>query len=129
MGDNTRREPTALLRREAIGASLLADEAELVGTLIETARFSEAQRVEIDKLATRLVEAAREGRGETGGVDSFLHEYGLSNEEGVLLLCLAEALLRIPDAATADRLIAGTVSGTGQPSEVRFVARQHRPSR
>ena len=63
-------EPTALLPgREAIGASLLADEAELVGTLIETARFSEAQRVEIDKLATRLVEAAREGRGETGGVD------------------------------------------------------------
>ena len=106
-------EPTALLPgREAIGASLLADEAELVGTLIETARFSEAQRVEIDKLATRLVEAAREGRGETGGVDSFLHEYGLSNEEGVLLLCLAEALLRIPDAATADRLIAGTV-GSG----------------
>ena len=68
--------------------------------------------MEIDKLATRLVEAAREGRGETGGVDSFLHEYGLSSEEGVLLLCLAEALLRIPDAATADRLIAGTV-GSG----------------
>ena len=56
--------------------------------------------------------AAREGRRETGGVDSFLHEYGLSSREGVLLLCLAEALLRIPDAATADRLIAGTI-GSG----------------
>ena len=40
------------------------------------------------------------------------HEYGLSSEEGVLLLCLAEALLRIPDAVTADRLIAGTI-GSG----------------
>ncbi len=59
-----------------------------------------------------LVKAAREGRAESGGVDSFLHEYGLSSEEGVLLLCLAEALLRIPDAATADRLIAGTI-GSG----------------
>ncbi len=68
--------------------------------------------MEIDALATRLVAAAREGRAETEGVDSFLHEYGLSSEEGVLLLCLAEALLRIPDAATADRLIAGTV-GSG----------------
>ena len=56
--------------------------------------------------------AARAGRRETGGVDSFLHEYGLSSREGVLLLCLAEALLRIPDAATADRLIAGTI-GSG----------------
>src|SRR6185503_20199616 len=56
--------------------------------------------------------AAREGRRETGGVDSFLHEYGLSSREGVLLLCLAEALLRVPDAATADRLIAGTI-GSG----------------
>ena len=61
--------------------------------------------------ARSLVEAARAGRGSAGGVDSFMHEYGLSSEEGVLLLCLAEALLRIPDAATADRLIAGTVGG------------------
>jgi RHH-type proline utilization regulon transcriptional repressor/proline dehydrogenase/delta 1-pyrroline-5-carboxylate dehydrogenase len=58
------------------------------------------------------VRAVREGRAESGGIDSFLHEYGLSSEEGVLLLCLAEALLRIPDAETADRLIAGTI-GSG----------------
>ena len=114
MGEPRRdHEPTALLpSRAAIGASLLADEAELVETLIAASRFNETQLVEIDKLATRLVAAARDGRADTGGVDSFLHEYGLSSEEGVLLLCLAEALLRIPDAATADRLIAGTV-GSG----------------
>ena len=58
------------------------------------------------------MQAARAGRSEPGGVDSFLHEYGLSSREGVLLLCLAEALLRIPDADTADRLIAGTI-GSG----------------
>ncbi len=98
--------------REAIGEALLADEDALVAALIDKARFSEAERAHIEAVAVRLVEAARAGRRESGGVDSFLAEYGLSSEEGVLLLCLAEALLRIPDAATADRLIAGTI-GTG----------------
>ena len=97
---------------QALSESLLADEGALVSKLIEKARFSEEQRQEIARLATGLVEAAREGRRESGGVDSFLHEYGLSSREGVLLLCLAEALLRIPDAETADRLIAGTI-GSG----------------
>ncbi len=103
---------TQLPSREAIGDALLADEGRLVEALIERARFSEAERQRIEAVAIRLVEAARAGRHEFGGVDSFLHEYGLSSEEGVLLLCLAEALLRIPDAATADRLIAGTI-GSG----------------
>jgi len=98
--------------REAISAALLADEGKLVDALIEQARTSDAERHRIEGVAVRLVEAAREGRRESGGVDSLLHEYGLSSEEGVLLLCLAEALLRIPDAATADRLIAGTI-GSG----------------
>jgi RHH-type transcriptional regulator, proline utilization regulon repressor / proline dehydrogenase / delta 1-pyrroline-5-carboxylate dehydrogenase len=103
---------TRLPSRAAIGEALLAEEGPLVQTLIGQARFSVAQRSRIETLAIRLVEAARAGRKESGGVDSFLHEYGLSSEEGVLLLCLAEALLRIPDAATADRLIAGTI-GSG----------------
>jgi RHH-type transcriptional regulator, proline utilization regulon repressor / proline dehydrogenase / delta 1-pyrroline-5-carboxylate dehydrogenase len=98
--------------RAAIGRALLAEEDALVEALIEQARVSEAEQRRIELLAGRLVEATRAGRRETGGVDSFLHEYGLSSEEGVLLLCLAEALLRIPDAETANRLIAGTV-GSG----------------
>ena len=102
----------ALPGREAIGAALLADEAETVEALIARARCSEDERCTIELLASDLVKAARDGRREQGGVDSLLHEYGLSSEEGVLLLCLAEALLRIPDAATADRLIAGTI-GSG----------------
>jgi RHH-type proline utilization regulon transcriptional repressor/proline dehydrogenase/delta 1-pyrroline-5-carboxylate dehydrogenase len=104
--------PVPLPSRDAIGAALLAAEAPLVESLIDKARTTEAERRRIERLAITLVEAARAGRHETGGVDSFLHEYGLSSEEGVLLLCLAEALLRIPDAATADRLIAGTI-GSG----------------
>ena len=98
--------------RAAIGEALLAEEGPLVEALIARSRFSEEERRRIAALASDLVKAAREGRKESGGVDSFLHEYGLSSEEGVLLLCLAEALLRIPDTATADRLIAGTI-GSG----------------
>ena len=95
--------------RAAIGEALLAEEGALVEALIAKARFGAEDRRTIETLALSLVKAAREGRAESGGVDSFLHEYGLSSEEGVLLLCLAEALLRIPDTPTADRLIAGTV--------------------
>ena len=47
----------------------------------------------------------RENRVGQGGIDAFLHEYELSSREGVVLMCLAEALLRIPDAETADQLI------------------------
>ncbi len=104
--------PSSLPGRQAISEALLADEGSLVESLISQVRFGHEDRRQIERLATKLVKAAREGRHEQGGIDSFLHEYGLSSEEGVLLLCLAEALLRIPDAATADRLIAGTI-GSG----------------
>src|SRR5262245_54002828 len=99
-----------LPNRAAINTDLLAEEGPLVEALIAKARFSAGEQSRIASLATRLVEAARVGRRESGGIDSFLHEYGLSSEEGILLLCLAEALLRIPDAATADCLIAGAIS-------------------
>jgi RHH-type proline utilization regulon transcriptional repressor/proline dehydrogenase/delta 1-pyrroline-5-carboxylate dehydrogenase len=111
MGEPRRdiRSTAALPGREVIGAALFAEEGPLVEALIARARTSDEQRREIERLAANLVKAAREGRREQGGIDSLLHEYGLSSEEGVPLLCLAEALLRIPDAATADRLIAGTI--------------------
>ena len=65
----------------------------------------------IAELAARLVEAARANRHEHGGVDAFMHQYALSSEEGIILMCLAEALLRIPDADTADQLIAEKIGG------------------
>ena len=104
--------PAEVPGREPISVALFAEEGPLVESLIAKAGTSEEERRAIERLATRLVEAAREGRREEGGIDSLLHEYGLSSEEGVLLLCLAEALLRIPDSETADRLIAGTI-GSG----------------
>src|SRR4051795_12142000 len=55
--------------------------------------------------ARRLVAAVRRKRIGGGGLDAFLHEYALSSQEGVALMCLAEALLRIPDAETVDKLI------------------------
>src|SRR5262245_2342189 len=104
--------PPSRPSRQAISDGLLVEEAPLVESLIDQARFTEEERGRIELLASDLVKAARDGRHEQGGIDSFLHEYRLSSEEGVLLLCLAEALLRIPDAATADRLIVGTI-GSG----------------
>ncbi|MES2127220.1 MAG: trifunctional transcriptional regulator/proline dehydrogenase/L-glutamate gamma-semialdehyde dehydrogenase [Pseudomonadota bacterium] len=61
-------------------------------------------------LAHRLVSAVREKRTRSSGVDALMHEFSLSSEEGVALMCLAEALLRIPDSETADRLIADKIS-------------------
>src|SRR3970282_1419714 len=102
MGDAKRHiGPSAQLPgRSAINEALLAEEGPLVEALIADARFSEEERRRVEALASDLVKAARAGRKESGGVDSFLHEYGLSSEEGVLLLCLAVELVRIPDSHT-----------------------------
>ncbi len=95
--------------RDEIAASYLADETRLVGALIERAIFTEDERRRIADLARRLVHAARAGRQKYSGIDAFMLEYGLTSEEGVILMCLAEALLRIPDSETADQLIAEKV--------------------
>ena len=96
---------SAPLPRDEISEFHLRDEARLVGGLIERAVYTADERQRIATLAERLVGAARVGRTKHGGLDAFMHEYGLTSEEGVTLLCLAEALLRIPDADTADALI------------------------
>src|SRR5436190_178675 len=94
------------LPRDEIAADFLEDEARLVAGLAGRAGATADERKRIADLAARLVRAARANRHEHGGVDAFMHEYGLTSEEGIILMCLAEALLRIPDADTADRLIA-----------------------
>ncbi len=80
------------------------DEAIAATLLDEAARASEAER-RIDAYARRLVEGIRARAGGLGGVEDFLHAYSLSTKEGLALMVLAEALLRVPDAVTADRLI------------------------
>ena len=105
------RTSAVLPSRRRIAGYLLADEAAVMSELVDRARLAPAQAREIEGLARRLVEAVRRGRRQAGGIDEFMQEYALSSEEGVVLMCLAEALLRIPDAATADKLIADKIGG------------------
>src|SRR5712692_3316732 len=80
------------------------DEEIAAGLLREAARARDAER-RIDVYARRLIEGIRAGIGGLGGIEDFLHAYSLSTKEGLALMVLAEALLRVPDAATADRLM------------------------
>ena len=99
--------------RDEIASYHLVEEMRLVGGLIERAIYTEDERRRTADVARRLVHAARAGRHKYSGIDAFMQEYGLTSEEGVILMCLAEALLRIPDTETADALIAEKV-GSGQ---------------
>ncbi len=81
-----------------------ADEEMAAGLLADAPRTAAAE-ARIDARAKRLVEAIRAKAGGLGGVEEFLHAYSLSTKEGLALMVLAEALLRVPDAATADWLI------------------------
>jgi RHH-type proline utilization regulon transcriptional repressor/proline dehydrogenase/delta 1-pyrroline-5-carboxylate dehydrogenase len=80
-------------------------DAGLAAALLAAAGRSAAAEARIDSRATRLVTAIRARAGGLGGVEDFLHAYALSTKEGLALMVLAEALLRVPDADTADRLI------------------------
>jgi RHH-type transcriptional regulator, proline utilization regulon repressor / proline dehydrogenase / delta 1-pyrroline-5-carboxylate dehydrogenase len=91
--------------RAAIRQAYRADEAACVALLLEEAALDDARRRRVQAHARDLAQRVREAGGDSLGVEAFLHEYGLSTPEGVMLMCLAEALLRIPDAETADRLI------------------------
>jgi RHH-type proline utilization regulon transcriptional repressor/proline dehydrogenase/delta 1-pyrroline-5-carboxylate dehydrogenase len=77
-----------------------------VKRLLHTLELTGGARHRAVALAMSLVEGARARRDERPFLDAFLQEFGLSNQEGIALMCIAEALLRIPDDATADRLIA-----------------------
>jgi RHH-type transcriptional regulator, proline utilization regulon repressor / proline dehydrogenase / delta 1-pyrroline-5-carboxylate dehydrogenase len=97
--------PEVSAPRRAIRDAYRRTETEAVETALAAAELSAGQRDRIAAEARALVAQVRAGRVGKGGVDAFLHEYELSSKEGVVLMCLAEALLRIPDAETADRLI------------------------
>ncbi len=95
-------QPTPL--RDAITAHYRIPEAEAVGVLIEQARLTDTQGAAIAAVARQLVTRLRH-KGQRGGVEGLVKEFSLSSQEGVALMCLAEALLRIPDNATRDVLI------------------------
>jgi RHH-type transcriptional regulator, proline utilization regulon repressor / proline dehydrogenase / delta 1-pyrroline-5-carboxylate dehydrogenase len=102
---------TAALRAR-IQEHLRCDENVLVDRLVELARFSENERRRIVERARPLIEKVRAERTKTGGIDAFMNTYDLSSREGIVLMCLAEALLRIPDAETIDLLIRDKIGHT-----------------
>ncbi len=96
--------------RAAIRRAYRADEATTVAALLAEATVEPEQRARIQACARRLAERVRQAGGDQLGVEAFLHEYSLSTHEGIMLMCLAEALLRIPDPETRDRLIRDKLS-------------------
>ncbi|AKC86549.1 bifunctional proline dehydrogenase/L-glutamate gamma-semialdehyde dehydrogenase PutA [Pseudoxanthomonas suwonensis] len=91
--------------RAAITAAWLRDEASHVRELLEQARLDPAAQTRVDALAADLVRRVRARAQDQGAIEAFMRQYDLGSEEGVLLMCVAEALLRIPDQETADKLI------------------------
>src|SRR5246127_155009 len=89
----------------AFAAPYAPSDSELARPLLAAASRDDAAEARIDARARRLIEAIRAHAGGLGGIEDFLHAYSLSTKEGLALMVLAEALLRVPDATTADRLI------------------------
>ena len=95
-------------RRAAIDVAYRAPETDCLPFLVQAAELPEPVKAQARDLARRLIEGLRE-RPTAGLVQGLMREYALSSQEGVALMCLAEALLRIPDVATRDALIADKI--------------------
>ncbi|MBI2257179.1 MAG: bifunctional proline dehydrogenase/L-glutamate gamma-semialdehyde dehydrogenase PutA [Proteobacteria bacterium] len=96
-------EPSPL--RQRLRSHYRADESAIVEMLLGQADLPADMQDRIAARARALVEEVRRNRVGQGGIDAFMHAYELSSKEGVVLMCLAEALLRIPDSETANQLI------------------------
>ena len=94
--------------REEIRANYLPDEGKNVERLVKESRLTEDDRAAIVDDAANLVSTLRD-QSKQGLMETFLAEYGLSTDEGVALMCLAEAMLRVPDGPTVDDLIADKI--------------------
>ena len=86
-------------------AAYAPDDGAIASLLLKGARMGAAREARIDLAATRLIEAIRSSDDHLGGVEDMLREFALSTREGLALMVLAEALLRVPDARTADNFI------------------------
>ena len=98
-----------MIDRSALRAAYRQEEAAGIEARLRQAAPASAAHPEAAALAAGLIEGARERKA--GGLDAFLATYGLGTEEGIALMCLAEALLRVPDAETADALIHDKLAG------------------
>jgi RHH-type transcriptional regulator, proline utilization regulon repressor / proline dehydrogenase / delta 1-pyrroline-5-carboxylate dehydrogenase len=95
-----------LIPWDSLDAYRTQDEGEALNALLAAAPLDSADRAAVAAEAQGVVRAARGLKRRKGVMESFLEEFGLSNAEGLALMCLAEALLRVPDSETADKLIA-----------------------
>ncbi|MCW4455986.1 bifunctional proline dehydrogenase/L-glutamate gamma-semialdehyde dehydrogenase PutA [Flavobacterium sp. MXW15] len=91
--------------RQAITDAWLKDETHHVRELLEQARLPADEQAKVQAMAADLVARVRVRAQDQGAIEAFMRQYDLGSEEGVLLMCVAEALLRIPDQDTADKLI------------------------
>ena len=104
---------------ESLEDDFLADEKTLVRGLLDSAALDPALRERARIRALRWVHAVRDRKSHLRiGIEDLLTEYDLSTEEGIVLMCLAEALIRIPDRATADRLIQDKIGGASWSQHV-----------
>ena len=97
--------------RKTLRAATYQGEASSVRELIALDCRTAEQIEGSQKLARELIQGCRDNRADRSLLDAFLEQFGLSTQEGVALMCLAESVLRIPDAATVDALIADKLSG------------------
>ncbi len=95
--------------RAAITAATRCPEPQCLPPLIAQARLTGEEAAQVRRMTLDLVRRLRSSK-RGGGIEGLIHEYALSSDEGVALMCLAEALLRIPDAATRDALIRDKLS-------------------
>src|SRR5690606_5915395 len=98
-----RVQGAAMTNRSALRTAYRQDEQACIAERLRQAAPAAAVHGEASSLAARLIEGARMRKA--SGLDAFLQSYGLGTEEGIALMCLAEALLRVPDPETADALI------------------------
>jgi len=110
--------PPETALRAAIAEANRRDEAAADALTLAAAKLPRAALRRIRETAHRLVAAVRAKGPAHGGIDAFLHEYALSSPEGVALMCLAEALLRIPDSDTVDRLIRDKIAAADWQSHL-----------
>src|SRR5450755_1524468 len=115
-------------------APFAPDDGVIAARLLAAATLSAERNIRIDRTATRLIAAIRSGEDRLGGVEDMLREFALSTKEGLALMVLAEALLRVPDARTADQFIEDKLGQGARHVGARHSARRdprrhHRPAR
>ncbi|RSB42196.1 bifunctional proline dehydrogenase/L-glutamate gamma-semialdehyde dehydrogenase PutA [Brevundimonas sp. 357] len=110
--------PTDLRHWDELDRNKYRDEREVVAELLASEPLTPEGRAAVLNDAVGLVESARKSQKRQGVVESFLQEFSLGTREGLALMCLAEALLRTPDASTRDRLIAEKIGSADWASHL-----------